>query len=100
MNEWLTVGRLATGLNLVLLAGLSYIWLRNYLDHGARHTLALLIFGGFLVVENVVWLYLYVVAETYVAWYLATTVDIQIAITSLCVLETVALLVLARLTWQ
>ena len=100
MNAWLAVGRLATGVNLVLLVGLSYVWLRNYRRHGARHTLGLLVFGGFLLVENVVWLYLYVLSSGYIGWYNATSVDIQISIMSLCGLETVALLVLSWLTWQ
>lgn len=100
MSLWLTLGRLATGANLVLLVGLSYIWLRNYRRHGASHTLALLIFGGFLLLENLVWLYLYVLSSGYVAWYEATTVTIQVAITGLCALEFVALLVLSYLTWR
>jgi hypothetical protein len=100
MNVWLAIGRIATGLNLVLLVGLSYVWLGNYRRHGARHTLALLIFGGFLLLENVVWLYLYVINAEYVAWYVATGAQVQIAIMGLCVLELIALLVLSRLAWQ
>lgn len=100
MSVWLSIGRLATVLNLGLLLVLSAIWLRNYRTHGASHTLALLIFGGFLLVENLVWLYLYVFSQGYIAWYNATTVDIQVMITALCGLEFVALAILTRLTWQ
>lgn len=100
MNVWLALGRLVTGLNLVLLVGLTYVWFRNYRRHGARHTLALLVFGGFLLLENVLWLYLYVVNTGYIDWYNATGADIQISIMGLCGLEFVALLVLSRLTWQ
>lgn len=100
MSIWLTIGRAATVLNLVLLLALSYVWIRNYRRHGARHTLALLIFGGFLLLENLVWLYLYAIHPGYIGWYNATDPELQVAITSLCGLEFVALLVLTRLTWQ
>lgn len=100
MSIWLTLGRVATGANILLLLGLSYVWVTNYRRHGARHTLALLIFGVFLLLENLVWLYLYVFSTGYVKWYEATTTEIQIAVTGLCALELVALLVLTRLTWR
>lgn len=100
MSIWLTLGRVATGANIVLLLGLSYVWATNYRRHGAKHTLALLIFGVFLLLENLVWLYLYVFSAGYIGWYEATSAEIQIAVTGLCALEFVALLVLSRLTWQ
>lgn len=100
MTLWLTIGRLATGVNLVLLLGLGAIWLRNYRRHGATHTLALLVFAVFLLVENLVWLYLYVFSTGYVAWYGATTTQIQMAVTGLCVLESLALIVLSAITWR
>jgi hypothetical protein len=38
--------------NLLILLTLGSVWLRNYRRHGAAHTLGLLVFGAFLVVEN------------------------------------------------
>lgn len=98
MSLWLTVARLAAGANVVLLAVLGSIWLRNYRDHGARHTLMLLVFAGFLFVENLVWLYVYVVREDVVGWYLATGTDVQVSLMLLCGLEFVALAVMTAIT--
>ena len=100
MTPWLEVGRLAAAGNIGLLVALSYVWVRNYRRHGAKHTLALLVFGAFLLLENVVWVYLYVLNAGYIAWYRAATLEVQLAVTGLCLLEFVALVVLTRLTWQ
>ena len=91
MSLWLDLSRLAAGANAVLLATLGSIWLRNYLDHGARHTRLLLVFAGFLFLENLVWLYVYFIRADVVGWYLATGSDVQVSLMLLCGLEFVAL---------
>jgi len=84
---------------LVLLA-LGSVWLRGYRRHGARHTLGLLTFAAFLLVENALWLYLYVLNPKFVGWFVATSTDVQVGITMLCGLELVALAFLAHITWR
>ncbi len=98
MAIWLAVARLAAGLNLVVLAALGGVWLRNYLDHGARHTLMLLIFAAVLLAQNLLWLYFYMLHAGYIRWFEATTLDVQIGITALCGLELLGLAVLASFT--
>lgn len=99
MTLWLDAARLAAGLNLVVLLALGVVWLRSYRRHGARHTLGLLVFAGFLVVENALWLYFYVLHPGFIGWFVDSGVDIQSGITLLCGLELVALAFLARITW-
>lgn len=100
MSRWLDVARLAAGANVVLLAALARVWLRNYRQHGASHTLGLLVFAGFLLAENLLWLYLYVLRADFVGWFDATSGTVQVGMTMLCGLELVALLFLARITWR
>jgi len=98
MAIWLDLSRVAIGLNLVLLAALGGVWLRNYLDHGARHTLMLLVFATVLVLQNLLWLYFYTLHSAFVGWYLASGIDVQLGILALCGLELVGLAVLASFT--
>ncbi|MFB6308453.1 MAG: hypothetical protein ABEH35_03905 [Haloarculaceae archaeon] len=99
MSLWLTVTRVAAALNIALLLVLGWVWLRNYRRHGAAHTLGLLVVAGFLLVENALWLYFYVLHPGFVGWFVTAAVDIQIGTTLLCGLELVALVALARITW-
>ena len=99
MSLWLDAALAAAGLNLALLAVLTWVWTGNYRRHGARHPLGLLVFGGFLFVENALWLYFYGIHSGFVGWYVNSGVEIQAGLLALCGLETVALVVLARLTW-
>ncbi|WP_435152095.1 hypothetical protein [Haladaptatus sp. DFWS20] len=98
MTFWLDVARIAAAVNVVLLLVLGSVWLRNYRNHGARHTLGLLVFAGFLLVENGLWLYFYVLHPKFVGWFVNAGGDVQVGMTLLCGLELVALLFLARLT--
>ncbi len=91
MSLWLELGRLAAGVNALFLLVLGGIWLRNYLNHGARHTLALLVFASFLFLENLLWLYVYLLRNDVVGWYLATSTDVQVSLMLLCGLESIAL---------
>ena len=100
MSLWLETARLAAGANVILLSALGWVWLRNYRRYGAEHTLGLLVFAAFLLVENLLWLYLYVLRPDFVGWFDATSGGVQASVTMLCGLELVALLVLARITLQ
>jgi len=100
MGVWLSLARLAAGLNVVLLAWLGLVWLRSYRQHGASHTLGLLVFGGFLLVENVLWVVLYVGYQPFFGWYEAGDVVVRGGVLSLCLLETLALVALSAITRQ
>ncbi len=99
MSVWLNAALAAAVLNLVLLGVLGSIWLRNYRLHGADHTLGLLVFTLFLIIENALWFYFYQFHPAFIGWFLNTGTDIQIGTMLLCGLETVALAVLFRITW-
>lgn len=100
MSPWLEVALAAAAVNLVLLAVLGSVWLRNYRRHGASHTLGLLVFAAFLAVQNALWLYFYTLHPGFVGWFSETGPDVQVGMTLLCGLETVALVALFRITWR
>lgn len=99
MSAWLTAAWVAAAANLVLLLALGTVWLRGYRQHGASHTLGLLVFAGFLLVENAIWLYFYLLDPAYIGWFDGAGLEVQVGFAALCGLELVALLVLARITW-
>jgi hypothetical protein len=98
MGLLLDVARAAAAVNVGILLVLGYVWVGNYRDHGASHTLALLVFAAFLLVENLLWLYFYVVAPDFVAWFVNASTEIQAGLALLCGLELVALAFLGRIT--
>lgn len=100
MSAWLTAAWLAAAANVALLLALGSVWLRGYRQHGASHTLGLLVFAGFLLVENALWLYFYLLHPAFVGWFEASGPEMQMGITALCGLELVALVILARITWR
>ena len=99
MAIWLDAARLAAAANVALLVALGSVWLRTYRQYGARHTLGLLTFAAFLLVENLLWLYLYVLHPGFVGWFVNAGTDVQVGVTFLCGLELVALVFLVRITW-
>jgi hypothetical protein len=100
MSIVLEIARGAAIANVLILLLLGYVWGGNYRRHGATHTLGLLTFATFLVVQNLLWLYLYVFHSQFVAWFVHGGLDIQLSVTGLCGLQTIALVFLARITWR
>lgn len=98
MSWLLEFGRISVLANLVLLLALGYVWIRSYRSTRALYPLALSLFAGLLVVQNIVWLYLYSLHSGYIYWFLDVDVNLQMALVSLCALETAALLALGYLT--
>jgi len=100
-NLWFEVARAAVAVNVVLLAGLTFVWVRNYRSHGATHTLGLLVFAAVLLAQNLLALYLYTFHPTFHAWVAYTDESIARQGTmALNLLETVALAFLAWITWK
>lgn len=100
MSVWLNLAIGAAGLNAVLVSILGGIWLRNYRQHGAQHTLGLVVVAGFLLIENLLWLYFYLLHPAFRGWFIETVSEVQIGMTLLCGLELVALFALTRITWR
>ncbi|MCL9816200.1 hypothetical protein [Natronocalculus amylovorans] len=100
MSLLLDIARVAAIVNIVLLLSLVYVWLPNYRRHGAPHTLGLLVFSVFLLLQNSLWIYLYGFHGEFIGWFLRSDLDIQVGVTLLCALETLALLFLVRITWR
>lgn len=99
MAFWLNVALLAAAVNVLLLLGLGSVWVPNYRQHGASHTLSLLVFGSFLLFQNGLWLYFYGLHPDFIEWFVNAGTDVQLGMTLLCGLETFALAILVRITW-
>lgn len=100
MSTLLLVARVAAVANVALLLVLASIWGRNYRRHRAQHTLGLLIFAGFLLFQNLLWIYVYGFDATFVDWFELSTRSVRLSMTGLCGLQTIALIALSYITWQ
>ncbi|KAB1198150.1 MULTISPECIES: hypothetical protein [Haloferax] len=69
MSIWVDVARVAAAINVLVLAGLSAVWARNYLTLRSKHALGLLVFGVFLLAENALALYMYVLDPQLSGWF-------------------------------
>ncbi|SDM21303.1 hypothetical protein SAMN04487949_1295 [Halogranum gelatinilyticum] len=102
MSLWFDIARVSHGLNLLLLVGLGYVWVRNYLEFRSKHTLGLLLFSVFLLLENGFALYIYMVDPDLSVWFSSAAVP-DIAwqgMMVLPVLEAVGLAFLLWVTWD
>lgn len=98
---WPTVARISVTLNVLLLLVLGAIWARNYWQFRSKHTLGLFVFSLLLLAENALALYYYMVDPTLARWFATAVPAIAWrAMMLLHVLETVALLFLAWITWD
>lgn len=100
MSVLLDLGRLAAVLNVGLLLVLIYVWGTGYRRHRASHTLGLLIFAAVFLLQNLLWIYLYGFHRQFVGWFVEGDTIYQFGVTMLCGLQTVALAVLAKITWK
>ncbi|WP_101296751.1 hypothetical protein [Halegenticoccus soli] len=101
MSVWFDVARIATGLNVLFLLALSYVWVRNYAEFRSKHTLGLLMFSLFLLAENAFALYIYLVDPTLSGWFASEVPAIAWrGMMALHVLETVGVGFLLWVTWD
>lgn len=100
MSLWVDVLRGAAALNIVLLAVVSAIWLRNFRQFRSKHTFGLAAFGVILLAENVVTVYVFVVHPTLSPWIAGTAPIAQRTLAVLKLLEAGALAVLTWTTWD
>lgn len=90
-------------LNLLLLVGLGYVWARNWWALRSKHALGLVLFALFLLGENALAAYYFMVNPTLTAWIdnaQAVPRPAQIAMMSLRALEFFGLLFLSWITWD
>jgi hypothetical protein len=59
MNTTLLLASVLSGLSILLLLGLTAVWVRNYRTFRTPLTLGLLAFGGVLLAENVLAIYFF-----------------------------------------
>ncbi len=100
MTLWVDIARVSIVGNVLLLASLLYVWVRNFVTLRSAHALGLLTFAVFLFVENVFALYFYFFEPTLRVWVASVPPQAQGAMTLLRVCEFVALVVLTVTTWR
>jgi len=101
MAPWVDIARIAVGLNVLLLAVLGVVWGRNYYQIRSKQTLGMLMFATFLLGENLLTLYYYLVDPNLSAWYNTVVPAIAWqAMMALHVLETIGLVFLTWVTWD
>lgn len=101
MSVWFDIARAAAGVNVVLLGVLAAVWGRNYLNFRSKHTLGLLLFSVFLLLENGFSLYIYLVDPTLSAWFASEVPAVAWrGMMALHVLQTVGLAFLVWITWD
>lgn len=99
MSTALTIARVATGVNALLLLALLYAWAQSYREVRASHTLGLLVFGGLLFLQNALAFYLYNFHPVFRTWLDTAAALPQSGMMALSVLELLALGFLVRVTW-
>lgn len=101
MSLWFDIARVAAGVNILLLLSLIAVWGQNYLELRSKHTLGLLLFAAFLLAENALSLYVYLLDPTLSAWFASEVPDIAWqAMMSLHVLQTIGIAFLVWITWD
>ena len=59
MGPWMLVATVLSGVNVLLLMALTIIWIRNYRTFGSEMTAGLAVFGGTMILENLVAIYFF-----------------------------------------
>jgi hypothetical protein len=97
MSIWIDLARLATSVNVVLLAVLGAVWGRNYLQLRSKLTLGLLVFAALLIVENGFALYVYSLDPLLSLWFSTRVPDP--AWQAMVVFHVLELFAIGFLTW-
>ncbi|WP_435347271.1 hypothetical protein [Haloarchaeobius sp. HRN-SO-5] len=103
MSIWVDLAKVSTVVNVCLLVALGYVWSRNYLRFRSKHTLGLLVFSAFLLAENALVLYYYMLDPMLSEWWhTESMVPIVVWQTQMLlhVLETFGLAFLVWVTWD
>lgn len=100
MPIWFDVTRIVTVLNIAVLLGLGYLWVRTHLELRTKITLGFLIFGGFLLVENSYAFYLFVLNPATSGWFVEIPERYNLALMVLTLLQFGALGALSWVTLE
>lgn len=95
MAVWVDLARMAAGLNVLVLLGLSYIWGRNATRFHSKHAFGLAVFAVLLLIENALALYVFTADPTLTAWISTSAPLAQAAMMALRGIELGAIVVLA-----
>jgi hypothetical protein len=98
MTSWITFAQVAAGLNLLMLAALGGIWLRNYLELRSRQTLGMVVFTALLFVENGFAVYYYLIDPELSAWFSSAAVP-DVAWHAMLLFHVLELLAIGFLLW-
>lgn len=96
MSTWITIASALAGLNVLLLASLGFVWLRNYRRFRSPLVLGLLAFTAVMLVENLAAIYFFFS----MSMLYAGDPFAQQFVAALRGLECLALLFLTYVTWQ
>jgi hypothetical protein len=99
MSLHVTLIRVLIILNLALLLGLAYVWGRNYAQLRSKHSLGLLLFAAFLIGENGLAAYFFLVHPELAVWIDTPEMVPPIAQTAMLLLRVFEFAGLAFLTW-
>lgn len=94
MGPWLLVATILSGVNVLLLAVVTFIWVRNYRTFGSEMTLGLAVFGVAMILENVIAIYFFFSS----GMLYADAPTVQQAVAILRAVQTVALVFLTFVT--
>ena len=94
MDPWMLVATVFSGVNVLLLAALTVIWVRNYQTFGSQMSAGLAMFAIAMVLENVVAIYFFFGT----GMLYANTPGVQQSVATLRALQTVALAFLTFVT--
>ena len=101
MTVWGDLALATTAFNVVVLAALSAVWIRNHVQFRSAHTFGLATFALLLLAENLVACYYYAVDPTLSAWFSTAVPAVAWrAMLAVHVLEAAALVLLARTTFR
>lgn len=100
MGLWFTITWVVTILNILLLAGLAYVWGRNYVELHSKLTIGLLVFALLMLGENLLELYFYMMDPMLSGWFFKLPAFHHIAFMSLTLFQFGALVFLSWVTWD
>ncbi|EMA45395.1 hypothetical protein [Halococcus saccharolyticus] len=86
-------------LNVLLLAGLGYVWGRNFYRFRSKHTLGLLVFAVLLLAENALAIYLFVFNPDLTVWINTASLVPPIAQRAMLALRALEFAGIVFLTW-
>jgi hypothetical protein len=99
MSLLVSVFQALTLLNLVLLTGLAYVWGRNYATIRSKHSLGLLLFALFLLGENGMAAYFFLLDPTLTGWITDPELVPPVAQGAMAALRVAQFVGLSFLTW-